>query len=53
MGLLLGMCLLHILVGNTHREMPSGTVIPVGRRLLLFVVSLQLLSSFQACALSC
>ncbi|CAD6238972.1 unnamed protein product [Miscanthus lutarioriparius] len=37
MVLLLGMCLLHILVGNTHKEMPSGTVIPVGRRLLLFV----------------
>jgi len=27
---------LHILVGNTRREVPSGTVIPVGRRLLLF-----------------
>ncbi|ONM31189.1 PQ-loop repeat family protein / transmembrane family protein [Zea mays] len=37
MGLLLGTCLLHILIGNTHREMPSGTVIPVGRRLLVFV----------------
>ncbi|KAK8452054.1 hypothetical protein SEVIR_5G048900v4 [Setaria viridis] len=36
MGLLLGTCLLHFLVGNTHREVPSGTVIPVGRRLLLF-----------------
>uniref|UniRef100_A0A0A8Y104 PQ-loop repeat family protein / transmembrane family protein n=2 Tax=Arundo donax TaxID=35708 RepID=A0A0A8Y104_ARUDO len=35
MGLLLGTCLLHFLVGNTHREVPSGTVIPVGRRLLL------------------
>ncbi|XP_062196004.1 uncharacterized protein LOC133899079 isoform X2 [Phragmites australis] len=36
MGLLLSTCLLHFLVGNTHREVPSGTVIPVGRRLLLF-----------------
>lgn len=36
MGLLLGTCFLHILVGNAQREMPSGTVIPVGRRLLLF-----------------
>ncbi|CAL4964283.1 unnamed protein product [Urochloa decumbens] len=36
MGLLFGTCLLHFLVGNTHREVPSGTVIPVGRRLLLF-----------------
>ncbi|WVZ71671.1 hypothetical protein U9M48_020232, partial [Paspalum notatum var. saurae] len=35
MGLLLGTCVLHILVGNIHREMPSGTIIPVGRRLLL------------------
>jgi solute carrier family 66 (lysosomal lysine-arginine transporter), member 1 len=52
MGLLLGTCLLHILIGNTHREMPSGTVIPVGRRLLVFVVSLQFPSS-QPCALSC
>ncbi|AQK89384.1 PQ-loop repeat family protein / transmembrane family protein [Zea mays] len=37
MGLLLGTCLLHILIGNKHREMASGTVIPIGRRLLLFV----------------
>ncbi|XP_062208167.1 uncharacterized protein LOC133909647 isoform X2 [Phragmites australis] len=37
MGLLLGTCLLHFLVENTHREVPSGTVIPVRRRLLLFV----------------
>ncbi|WVZ71676.1 hypothetical protein U9M48_020234 [Paspalum notatum var. saurae] len=36
MALLLAMCVLHILVGNTGREMPSGTIIPVGRRLLLF-----------------
>ncbi|KAJ1283235.1 hypothetical protein BS78_03G113000 [Paspalum vaginatum] len=36
MGLLLGASVLHILVGNTHKEIPSGTIIPVGRRLLLF-----------------
>jgi len=36
LGLLFSTCLLHLLVGNTHREVPSGTVIPVGRRLLLF-----------------
>jgi hypothetical protein len=36
LGLLFSMCLLHLLVGSTHREVPSGTVIPVGRRLLLF-----------------
>jgi solute carrier family 66 (lysosomal lysine-arginine transporter), member 1 len=47
MGLLLGTCLLHILIGNKHREMASGTVIPIGRRLLLFVVSLMFLSSFS------
>jgi solute carrier family 66 (lysosomal lysine-arginine transporter), member 1 len=39
LGLLFSMCLLHLLVGSTHREVPSGTVIPVGRRLLLFNVS--------------
>ncbi|KAF8661548.1 hypothetical protein HU200_056969 [Digitaria exilis] len=37
MGLLMGTCLLHFLVGNTHREVPNGTVIPIGRRHLLFM----------------
>ncbi|KAK3159928.1 hypothetical protein QOZ80_1BG0052860 [Eleusine coracana subsp. coracana] len=36
MSLLLVMCVLHFLVGNTHMEVPSGTVISVGRRLLMF-----------------
>ncbi|KAL6626434.1 hypothetical protein ACP70R_030160 [Stipagrostis hirtigluma subsp. patula] len=36
MGLLLGTCVLHFLVGSTHREVPGGIVIPVGRKLLLF-----------------
>ncbi|XP_006644034.1 uncharacterized protein LOC102703908 [Oryza brachyantha] len=35
MALLLGMSLLHFLVGTTHQEVPNGVVIPVGRRLLL------------------
>ncbi|KAL5228663.1 hypothetical protein ABZP36_016928 [Zizania latifolia] len=37
MSLLLGMSVLHFLVGTTHREMPNGIVIPVRRRLLLLV----------------
>ncbi|KAG8052459.1 hypothetical protein GUJ93_ZPchr0001g31136 [Zizania palustris] len=37
MSLLLGMSVLHFLVGTTHREIPNGIVIPVGRRLLLLV----------------
>ncbi|GJN06249.1 hypothetical protein PR202_ga23958 [Eleusine coracana subsp. coracana] len=36
MSLLLAVCVLHFLVGNTHMEVPSGTVIPIGRRLLMF-----------------
>ncbi|KAL6850486.1 hypothetical protein ACP4OV_021113 [Aristida adscensionis] len=36
MGLLLGTCLLHFLIGNTHGEIPEGIVIPVQRKLLLF-----------------
>nr|CAB3476824.1 unnamed protein product [Digitaria exilis] len=43
MGLLMGTCLLHFLVGNTHREVPNGTVIPIGRRHLLFMIILQFL----------
>uniref|UniRef100_A0A0E0MUD1 PQ-loop repeat family protein / transmembrane family protein n=1 Tax=Oryza rufipogon TaxID=4529 RepID=A0A0E0MUD1_ORYRU len=35
MSLLLGMSVLHFLVGTTHQEVPNGIVIPVGRRLLL------------------
>lgn len=39
MSLLLGMSVLHFLVGTTHQEVPNGIVIPVGRRLLLLAVS--------------
>uniref|UniRef100_A0A0D9UZE4 Uncharacterized protein n=2 Tax=Leersia perrieri TaxID=77586 RepID=A0A0D9UZE4_9ORYZ len=36
MALLLGMSVLHFLLGTTaHQEVPNGIVIPVGRRLLL------------------
>uniref|UniRef100_A0A0E0JGT2 Uncharacterized protein n=1 Tax=Oryza punctata TaxID=4537 RepID=A0A0E0JGT2_ORYPU len=35
MSLLLGMSVLHFLVGTTHQEVPNGIVVPVGRRLLL------------------
>ncbi|KAF0897906.1 hypothetical protein E2562_001617 [Oryza meyeriana var. granulata] len=35
MAFILGMSVLHFLVGTTHQEVPNGIVIPVGRRLLL------------------
>ncbi|CAM0880859.1 unnamed protein product [Alopecurus aequalis] len=34
-SVLLGMCVLHILVGSAHRDAPSEIIIPVGRKLLV------------------
>ena len=36
---LLGMCVLHILVGSAHRDAPNEIIIPVGRKLLVLAVS--------------
>lgn len=33
-SILLGMCVLHILVGSAHRDAPNEIIIPVGRKLL-------------------
>ncbi|KQK03810.1 hypothetical protein BRADI_2g09940v3 [Brachypodium distachyon] len=33
-SVLLGMCVLHILVGTAHKEVSNGIIIPVGRKLL-------------------
>uniref|UniRef100_A0ACD5VY93 Uncharacterized protein n=1 Tax=Avena sativa TaxID=4498 RepID=A0ACD5VY93_AVESA len=33
-SVLLGMCVLHILVGSAHRDVPNEIIIPVGRKLL-------------------
>jgi len=38
LGLMFSMCLLHLLVGNTHREVPSGTVIPWEEGFYCFIV---------------